>query len=56
MNKKNAISYMLATKRAVDSKRAGLPQVRATGPIVRSTRVLITERRDVPAVYAVKRK
>jgi hypothetical protein len=47
---------MLASKKAVETPSGARSHVRATGVVVRSTKVMITERRDVPVVHAAKRK
>lgn len=56
MVRKNAISMMLASKKATTSKASSRKHLRATGVVVRSTKVMITERRDVPLVHAAKKK
>lgn len=56
MVRKNAVSYMLASKNGVETSSGARCNVRATGVVVRSTKVMITERRDVPVVHAAKRK
>lgn len=52
---KNAVSFLLASKKDIDTHSATRKHVRATGVVVRSTKVLITERRDVPIVNAAKK-
>lgn len=56
MVRKNAVSFMLASKKAATSGSGARSHVRATGVVVRSTKVMITERRDVPVVHAAKKK
>lgn len=56
MVKKSAVSFMLASKKAASSGSSVRSHIRATGVVVRSTKVMITERRDVPVVHAVKKK
>ena len=56
MVRKNAVSYMLASKKAVAPRSGARSHVRASGVVVRSTKVMITERRDVPVVHAAKKK
>ena len=56
MERKSAISYILAAKKPASSGTESRKNVRAIGFIVRSNKVLITERRDVPVVHAVKKK
>lgn len=53
---KSAVSFMLATKKGEAAQIGPYYHVRATGHVVRSTKVMITERRDVPVVYAAKKK
>lgn len=55
MKEKNAIFYMLASKRE-NKGTVDVRHIRATGVVVRSTKVMVTERRDVPVVQAAKRK
>jgi len=56
MVRKTAVSFMLASKKAVSPQTEARSHVRATGVIVRSTKVMITERRDVPVVHAARKK
>ena len=56
MVRKSAVSLMLASKKAADSRSEAYSHVRATGVVVRSTKVMITERRDVPVVHAAKKR
>lgn len=56
MVRKSAVSFMLASKKAASSGFGTRSHVRATGVVVRSTKVMITERRDVPVVHAAKKK
>lgn len=55
MVRKNAISCMLASKKASGTNSRTRKSLRATGVVVRSTKVMITERRDVPVVHALKK-
>lgn len=55
MVRKTAVSYMLAYKKTASPKTRARNHVRATGMVVRSTKVMITERRDVPVVHAAKK-
>lgn len=54
--KKNAIAAMLASRKlhTVSADDGAHKLVRATGIVVRSTKVLVTDRRDVPDVHPVK--
>ncbi len=56
MVRKTAVSFMLASKKAASPQADARNHVRATGMVVRSTKVMITERRDVPVVHAAKKK
>ena len=56
MERKSAVSFLLASKKAVDSRSGARSHIRATGVVVRSTKVMITERRDVPVVHAAKKR
>lgn len=55
MVRKSAVSYMLASKKATEAQPGACSHVRATGVVVRSIKVMITERRDVPVVHAAKK-
>ncbi len=56
MVSKSAVSLLHASKKAVASEAEVKKNIRATGFVVRSTKVMITERRDVPQVYAARKK
>ena len=56
MVRKSAVSFMLASKKTASPSLGARNHVRATGVVVRSTKVMITERRDVPVVHAAKKK
>ncbi len=56
MVRKTAVSFMLASKKSANPRAEVRNHLRATGVVVRSTKVMITERRDVPVVYAAKKK
>lgn len=56
MERKNAVSFLLASKKDVGTHSGARSHVPATGVVVRSTKVMITERHDVPVVHAVKKK
>lgn len=53
---KKAITLMMASKKASMKKVTARKFVRPNGLIVRSTKVLITDRRDVPVVRATKNR